>query len=425
MHKRAALVIISIASLLPFTLSGQKQVNSPFARYNLGILEPAGSFRSLGMGGTTTAMRDNNTIYFTNPASYTAIDTNSFLFDFGLDYGLNRISDGTSKHTSGDLNFDHIMMGFPIKKGFGFTTGLYNISNGYYKISETVAKGDAGYDSVAGGYASYHAGSGGLTAFYMGTGLRLTKFLSAGVNMSLLFGTIRRTNEMDFTDYNMYQDNVTEKLQLSGINFDYGLQLNMPVKKDYFLNAGISLSNGNHYKSTFENLTYRFSAFSNADTLSYVADDSTKAFLPGTLRMGISFGKKDKLIVGVDYTMTRWSKASFHGSATSAADTKALLFGVEFTPDKYSNYSYLKRIQYRIGGHVEDNYLIYNGVQVKQFGLSCGVGIPMRFLSRTNVFLDFTRKSYSGTTFSHYENYITMGVSLNLYDWWFVKRKYD
>ena len=55
-----------------------------------------------------------------------------------------------------------------------------------------------------------------------------------------------------------------------------------------------------------------------------------------------------------------------------------ILFGAEYIPDKFSNYSYLKRIEYRIGGHIEDNYLIINGEQVKEYGVSVGIGLPMR-----------------------------------------------
>ena len=71
------LIIVIFISLFSFayTANGQKHINSPYSRFNIGTLEPAGSFRSLGMGGVGTAMRDNSSIYFTNPASYSSLDT--------------------------------------------------------------------------------------------------------------------------------------------------------------------------------------------------------------------------------------------------------------------------------------------------------------------------------------------------------------
>jgi hypothetical protein len=44
--------------------------------------------------------------------------------------------------------------------------------------------------------------------------------------------------------------------------------------------------------------------------------------------------------------------------------------------------------------------------------------------SKANFFVDFTRRS-AATSSLHTEDYVTFGASLNLYDWWFVKRKYD
>lgn len=379
------------------------------------------------MGGTGIAFRDNSSIYYTNPASYSSLDTNSFVFDFGLDYGINKLKSDTSRYKSDDMNFDHLIMGFPVAKGWGIATGVVTLSNGYYKISEAMREGNDGYDPLTGEYIGYHAGSGGLTNVFLGTGLNITKNLSFGINMSFLFGVIKRLNEYDFVDfYHVFNDNETEKIQLTGMNLDYGIQYTTPVRKDYYFNAGASLTTGKYYKSKFENLAFRFSAFGSTDTLLYSVNDTTKAYLPGTLRLGIAFGKNNKFTVGLDYVMANWSNAKFQGSEGYVGDSRSLLFGAEFIPDKFSNYNFLKRVEYRLGGHLNRNYLVINGNQVKESGLSIGLGLPMRrSLSKTNLFFDFTRKSFKGGGASIHEDYMTMGISLNLYDFWFVKRKYE
>jgi hypothetical protein len=425
---RNKLIIITLISLFSFsfTATGQKLINSPYSRFNIGTLEPAGSFRSLGMGGLETGMRDNNSIFFSNPASYSSLDTSSFVFDFGLDYSKIKLSDGVSKYSSDDMNFDHLLMGFPIAKGWGVALGIVPLSNGYYQMTETIQEGDPGYNAMVGGYSTYHAGEGGFTNFFLGSGIRINKNFSVGANMKVIMGQVRRLNEFVFNDfYYTYHDNSTERLQLSGINFDYGLQYSTPIKKDYFFNAGISLSSGKNYNSKFDHIVFKYTAYSTSDTISYVSDDSTKAFIPGTLKAGISFGKINKLTVGIDFSTTKWSTAKIPGPSGYAADTKSWIFGAEYIPDRFSNYSYLKRIAYRVGGHIEDNYLIVNGEQIKEYGATIGLGIPMRTFSRTNLFFDFTRKTGSAANGLHNENYYTMGVSLNLYDWWFIKKKYD
>jgi hypothetical protein len=422
-NNRLASTIIICTLLSSFSVSGQKSLNSPYARFNLGNIETAGSFRNTGMGGIGTGTRDNSTVNFLNPASYSSIDTNSFIFDFGLTYGVNYLSDGSNHYLSGDMNFNHIMLGFPLTKGLGVAAGMVPFSNGYYRISESVTSGD---DPLTGGYLAVHTGEGNLSKFFIGGGINIFKYLSAGINMTLIAGNIHRLNEIDFTDYySMFHTNTTEKIQLSGINLEYGAQVMAPLKNNFFIDAGITISAGKNYHFRSENLIYLYSAYNTIDTLSNIVDP-TKAYLPGTLRAGISFGKRNKFIAGFDFSDTKWSKAVISSSGISLSDSRSLRFGAEYIPEKYSNYSLLRRMEYRIGGHLEDTYLLINGEKVKEYGFSLGFGIPMnRSLSKANFYLDYSKKYGAGSSALHNENIFTVGASLNFYDYWFLKRKYD
>src|SRR5664279_5128313 len=136
-NKLIFIIFVSLFSVC-YTASGQKNIDSPYSRFNLGSLQPEGPFRSLGMGGVGTAMRNNSAISYTNPASYSSLDTLSFVFDIGMDYGRNSISNGGSTYSSSDLNFNHLIMGFPLSKRWGFAVGIVPWSSGYYKISDEV-----------------------------------------------------------------------------------------------------------------------------------------------------------------------------------------------------------------------------------------------------------------------------------------------
>jgi hypothetical protein len=418
---------------LSFTAKAQKLVNDPFARFNLGTFEPAGSFKSLGMGGVGMALRDISSIFIHNPASYSSIDTNSFVFDFGLDYSINYLNDKETSYKSDDLNFDHLIMGFPITKGFGVVTGVVPLTSGYYKLYNEVLKNDPNYNPVTGANVSFHSGDGGLSNFFIGAGANITKKLSVGVNMTVLFGKLNRIYHVDFSDYyNVYNNRTTERIQVGGINFDYGIQYTVPLKNNYFLNAGASITAGKNFKTDYQFLTTRYTAYGNTDTVSYITDKVTPTYIPGSFRMGIALGKKNKFTAAFDFNSSKWSDAKIPGIHGYTADTKSYLFGVEFIPDKYSNYSFLKRLEYRIGAHAEDNYLIINGTQLKEYGASIGLGIPMsrtltksNSLSKTNLFFDFTKKYGPSSGIIPVEKYYTVGISLNFYDFWFVKRKYD
>jgi hypothetical protein len=427
MHYKSLPSILILLLFLSPVAYGQKQINSPYARFNLGILEPSASVKSLGMGGIGVAMTSDNSIFFSNPASYSSIDTNSFVFDIGIDYGIIKLIDGQKHFTSDDMNFDHLIMGLPIAKGFGFAVGVVPFSNGYYKLTQSVLKTDPDYDPLVGEYTSIHKGDGGFNNLFLGTGLRITRNLSLGINMKLLFGQINRSYLVNFNDFSTaYNNNATEKLEMHGVNFDYGLHYKTFLKKGYFLTAGITGSAGKNYKTNYQLFSYKYSAYNTIDTLSYVVDDSTRTHLPGTYGIGLTFGRINKFTAGVDYLMTRWSGASIPGTGSFVTDSRSLRLGLEYIPEKYSNYSLLRRIEYRAGWHFGNTYLVLNNERIKEYGGSLGAGIPLRRThSRANVYFDFTRRYGSGSGTGHKENIYTMGASLNFYDFWFIKKKYD
>jgi hypothetical protein len=427
LNKHTTAIFILLFSIT-FTALSQKIVNTPFSRFNIGSLDQIGSFRSIGMGGIGTAMRDNSSIFFSNPASYSSLDTISFVFDFGLDYSMSYLSDSASKHSSDDINFDHLLMGFPLAKGWGVALGVTPLSSGYYRISDPSSVNNPSSED----YYSTHSGTGGLSNFFIGTGKNINKHISVGVNMTVLFGRLERYDSIQFLDYDVFSNVKTEKLQLGGVNLEYGIQYTTTLKNNYFLNAGISIRSGKNYNSNYEHFLYKYTSYGTRDTVSYDSDRSSKSYLPGSFSLGIAFGKKNKFTTGLDYISTKWSKASIPGSSGYAADTKSLLFGAELIPDKTSNYSLLKRVEYRLGAHYGDNYLVINGEQLKEYGVSVGVGVPLsrsfsdiRSFSKINLFIDYTKKSGSAGSILPVENYFTMGVSLNIYDIWFMKRKYD
>ena len=433
MRNRLLFIIAVLLSISGFDAQAQKKVNSPYARFNLGILNPPGSFRSISMGGTGIAMRDNSSIYFVNPASYSGIDTASFLFDFGLDYSLSSLNDGVSDYSSGDMNFNHLLMGFPVAKKWGVATGLTSLSNGYYYISETITSSDPGYDPVVGEVSSIHKGIGSLTNFFIGTGVDITRKLSAGANFIVTFGELTRINQNEFSDYsNSFNQRSTEDFKMSGISFDWGLQYVTELKNDYVLSAGASYTRGNNYNSTINRLTERFTVYTNMpyspDSLvasSSQSKDSTK--FPASYRIGLSIGKKDKFVAEFDYIYTDWDRALIHGfSGSTLASTSSFMFGLEYIPEKYSNTSFFKRIEYRLGAHYADNYLKINDYQIKELGVSFGLGIRLQnSYSKANIFFDYTLRKGDMARGLHDENIFSAGISLNFYDFWFIKRKYN
>ena len=429
MCKKTAITTLLFLLIISHTAVSQKQLNSPYARFNIGSLEPQGSFKSRAMGGVGIALRDNNSIHYMNPASYSSLDTNSFSFDFGVDFGINSLKQGNKKYSSNDMNFNHLMMGFPITKKWGVATGIVPVSHGYYNISNSVSKDDENYDPLTGEYGSHYRGSGGFSNFFLGTGVNILKNLSVGVNMNIMFGSLERARLMIFNNVedNFYTSTL-ERMKVNGINFDYGLQYMTKIKDDYFLNAGFTLVSGKSYKSRYEYYAYKASAYNSysQDTLDYVSEAAIPLKLPQMYKAGIAFGKQNKLTVAFDFIATPWSKSDIPGYKNYVANTMTYALGVEYIPEKYSYTNILKRTEYRFGAHFGDNYLTIDGNQLKEIGASFGLGIPLRrSISKVNLFIDYTQKSASKNSGLHSENITTIGASLNFYDFWFFKRRYN
>ena len=431
MHNKLFYLILVLLLTCSITAESQKLVNTPYSRFNIGKLEQQGSFRSSGMGGMGIALRDNNSIQFSNPASYSSFDTLSFIFDFGLDYSKNVLSKGGNHYFSDDMNFHHFIIGFPITKGWGVAAGVVPFSSGYYNLSDNTTVDDPNYDPKTGPINITHKGSGGYNTFFVGSGLNITKNISAGINLTVLFGQIARVNQVTLlADNYLFNSRYTENLSLKGLNFDYGMQYTGKLKDDHFINAGFSYTLGKNYRSSYDKVNIRDSYFYlppySPDTLSYENNKNGKVFLPQTIRIGVAFGKKHLFLAGIDYLVTNWSKATIPGSTGYITDSQSLRFGMEYTPKKFTSTNYISAIDYRLGGHTSNSYLLINGSQLKEYGISFGFGLPMLgTISKANLYFDYTKRHGPSASNLPVENVYSIGLSLNMYDYWFLKRKYD
>lgn len=424
MYKTRVFSLICLLILLSAGAAGQKNVQSPFARYGIGNLEPQGPFRTRAMGGISSGIRNNLTLNFVTPASFSSIDTASFIFDFGLDYGVIRLTEGDKTFWSQDLNFSHIMIGFPIMKGWGMAAAVLPYSNGTYNIVER-AFGVGGSEDML----QSHTGSGGYQKALLGTGFSPVKYFSVGVNLFFVFGETTRTNDYVFTADNNYFN--TRKFQSSamhGAGLEASLQLMAPLPERRYINAGITYTSGITLKTTNQDIVFRYSNIQTSalalDTLLNTTVITTSQ-IPRTVRGGIAFGKTDKFTAGADIVYTAWSEALLPGKYGTYTDVISLHAGAEYIPDKFSNYSFLDRIEYRAGCRYGESYALYGGDNIKEYGITFGAGIPMRrSRSRISLVLDLSKRGGNEAGIPG-ETRISVGASLNLYDYWFLKRQYE
>ena len=81
---KQTLCALLLTILLPGVAIAQNNTNSPYTRYGYGQLADQSFANSKAMGGIAYGLRDGSHINPLNPASYTAIDSLTFLFDGGF-----------------------------------------------------------------------------------------------------------------------------------------------------------------------------------------------------------------------------------------------------------------------------------------------------------------------------------------------------
>ncbi len=397
---------------------------SPYSRFGLGELEPYSFGRTTAMGGASLASRYNYQINSSNPAAYTAIDSLAFLFEFGINGRFSNFQDDVASANFNDINFQYLSMSFQITNRIAASIGLMPFSDvGYLvEINETI-------ENVGDVYTKYF-GAGTISNAYFGIAVEPFKYVSIGANLNYRFGKLNRNAEVYFLDDNdFYNIQQYKDLRLRDFGLDFGAQVTIPLKNDQKVVLAAVLEDKPEYTSMFSDWTQKNLNFENGldqDTLSYFDEKKSSIKMPLTLGGGLSYVKANKLEVNADYYYQGWSNAKFLGSKSSfLTDLNKFAVGAEYIPNKFSIRSYLSRIAYRAGIRYEETYLIFGDQQIKDFGISFGIGLPVYRSSTTiNLAAEFGRKGTKEDGLV-LENYAKLNLSVNLHDLWFIKRRFD
>ena len=85
--------------------------------------------------------------------------------------------------------------------------------------------------------------------------------------------------------------------------------------------------------------------------------------------------------------------------------------------------SYGERIAYRIGGYFCNDYLNIMGNRMREYGVSCGVGLNAPSdKTMINIGLEWKHRSAHPVTLIS-ENYLNITIGVNFNEVWFWQRK--
>jgi len=398
--------------------------SSPYSRYGLGELHPYSFGRSTAMGGASIASRNNQQINLANPASYDAIDSLGFMFEFAIDGKTSKFSNDVGNATASDINFQYFAMNFQLSNRMGASLGLVPFTDvGYNVTVNEVIKN-------TGPVTTTYYGAGTISNFFLFFSIQPFKFLSVGSNLNYFFGMLNKNAEVVFSGASdFYQVQQYTSLRVADFSFDFGAQATIPLKNKNEIVLGVIFENNPKYNAFYSDITQKNLSSGSAidqDTLFYTEEEKGVIEFPFTYGFGISYVKENSLEINADYYHQSWSDAKFLGEKSDyLTDLDKFAVGAEWIPDKFSIKSFSSRVAYRLGFKYEQTYLMFNNRQINDFGITFGVGLPVyRSKSTINVAAEFGKK---GTTDDNLvlEDYFRLNLMVNLYDLWFIKRRFD
>lgn len=421
--------LISASILLTFAglAVAQTSTNSPYTRYGFGQLSDQNFGNSKAMGGIAYGLRNGYQINASNPASYTAIDSLTFLFDAGMTLQNTNFKEGNVKTNAKNSSFDYLAMQFRLWNKMGMTVGFLPFSTVGYSLSNTkkLTEDENGNDIST---TSTYDGDGGLQQVFAGLGYKVFDNLSIGANFSYLYGDITHSVSTAFNNANAYRSVRMDKISISNYKLDFGLQYTYKLNKKNVLNLGAVYSlghslNGTGYKS---NATYALNSNGGYSLQAQSVDTIKNAFsLPHTFGIGLTYVYDNRLTIGVDYTLQKWEDAKFYNEKNYFCNRTKIAAGAEYVPNFFSH-NYLKRIRYRVGAYYSDPYAKVDGKDgAREYGVSAGFGLPL-FQSKSilNISGQYVKVSPKVKGMLE-ENYLKINIGLTFNERWFMKWKVD
>ncbi len=409
--------------LMAMVAMAQSSSNSPYTRYGLGELSDQQFGNGKAMGGISYGLRNGLQINAANPASYTAVDSLTFIFDAGMSLQNANFKEGAVKVNAKNSSFDYIAMQFRLWKRMGMTAGFLPYSTVGYNMSQVSEMEKDEYGNVLESYHTYF-GEGGLQQVFVGLGYKVFDNLSIGANISYLYGDITYTASTSFNNTNAFSSVRTHKISINDYKLDLGLQYTQKLAEKHVVNLGAVYSYGHDVNGKGYYYTETYNSESILQTQS--GDTIQNAFsIPHTFGVGLTYVYDNRLTIGVDYTLQKWADCKYFNKEGQYSDRSKISVGAEYLPN-YNGRKYTDRIRYRVGAYYADPYAKVDGKEgAREYGLSFGLGLPIfRSKSILNISGQYVKVSPKVKDMLE-ENYLRINIGLTFNELWFMKWKVD
>ena len=426
--------IIFFLTVLVSTQSfSQRSSSSPYSIFGVGEEFGTRTVEQIGMGSIGAAYISNFQLNFINPASLSDLRLTTYVFGI-LNNDL-KIDDGTTKQSASTTSLSYFSFAVPISPKMAFAAGMQPTSAVGYSFTNSLRDGNGDLLEI-----SQFAGTGSVNRLYAGFGVKLLKNLSFGLEADFLFGNIENSVLNARSNVALASKNVEES-DVRGGSVKLGFQYKKELKNNAYISVGAAFKLSNTLKSTGNEHLYslEISSLGNETPKDTISSEAVRGRLERPLEtiVGIGIGKTDKWHLGIDYKFqdALIPTGFLDNSAQSLryGNSSRISIGGEYIPKFNSISNYWQRVRYRAGFKTEKTGQLVNGdtngnlfTEIKDFGISFGLGLPLSKLNPTTVNFAF-EYGKKGTTSNGLlkENYFNVRLSLSLNDLWFKKRQID
>lgn len=422
-------ILLSFGMLPMVAQSGTK---SPYSQYGLGALSDQSQGFNRGMSGLFQGFRNGNQVNMQNPASYSAVDSLSMIFDVGVSGQFTNFKEGDAKVNAKTANFEYATALFRMFPKFGASIGIVPFSNIGYSYSTKQKVGTSSTTTTM-----RFSGEGGLHQAYIGFGYELFKGFSLGANASYLWGSYERNITVASSDAYVNTLSRIYGAEVSSYKLDFGAQYQQKLSDTDQLTLGATFGLGHQLNAD------PYLIVSNTDTqtgvLKTAGDTITNGLsIPMTFGAGIAYCHNKSLTIGADYLMQRWGAESFPVSSEATnkyqmsndyyQDRHKVTLGADWIPNpSLTTRSLLKRTHYRVGASYATPYYKINGQDgPRELTVSAGFGVPLTnaWNNRSVLNVSFQWANLSAKNLVTENSFcVTIGLTFN--ERWFAKWKVD
>lgn len=422
-----------LASVCITPAVAQSGTNSPYSQYGLGLLNEQSSGFNRGMNGLGLAFREHNQVNYINPASYSALDSLTFIFDAGLSGQITNFNENGHKINANNADFEYAVAAFRAFKHVGVSFGIVPFTNVGYNYAIT----DYLNDDRDVAYTNTYSGSGGIHQVYFGAGWEFLKGLSVGANISYLWGDIDRSVINSYSDGSINTLSKYYTASVKSYKLDVGLQYQLALDKKNALAIGLTYGLGHKLGTAPKcNIISTNTMTAVADTASFTVNNGLE--IPTSFGAGVMWNHANKLKLGADFSYQQWGSLQYpvyrvvndepryELTDDYYKDRYKVTVGGEFCNDEMSR-RFFDRIRFRAGVSYATSYYKINGLDgPDEISASIGFGIPIVNAYNNRSVLNISGQwVHSAANGLLTENTFRINIGITFNERWFMKWKVD